>query len=146
MGLKERQAFRKERRKKIDELAKLAKNLQHLPLSAKAGDYKEVFSQIWPFLHEAFVFIKFLKVTGPKVDAAMDELIKLGEAINTTGDAAAQTKFQDKMMIVWGPLRTILDIIIAFSPEKIDKVLDKIIEVGDWLTDTKSDENAPLTN
>ncbi len=145
MGIKERQAFRKERRKKIEELIKLGKGLDTLPLSAKQGDYQKVFKQVWPFLQEAFSFIKLLKVTGPKVDTTMDELIKLGNAISTTNDTAAQTQFQEKMMLVWGPLRTLLDIIIAFSPEKVDKVLDKIIEIGDWLTDGKLQENSSLT-
>ncbi|MBP6730478.1 MAG: hypothetical protein KA149_00375 [Chitinophagales bacterium] len=145
MGIKERQAFRKERRQKIEELIKLGKGMQDLPLSAKKGDYQQIFKQVWPFLQEAFSFIKLLKVTGPKVDATMDELIKLGNAISTTNDSNAQTQFQEKMMLVWGPLRTLLDIIIAFSPPKVDKVLDKIIEIGDWLTDSKLVENASLT-
>lgn len=75
----------------------------------------------------------------------MDELIKLGDAIVSTGDKTAQTQFQEKMGIVWLPLRTILEIVIAFSPPKVDNVLDKIIEIGNWLSNSDHDASAPLT-
>jgi hypothetical protein len=140
-----RQAARKERRKKINELIDLGGKLKDLPDDIKKGDFPKVFAQVWPFLRTAFEFIKVLRVTGPQVDHIMDELVAMGNNMieNPNTDP---TLFQQKMNIVWGPTRTILNLITMFTAPKVDNVIDRIIEVGDWVAGIKVEADTALTD
>lgn len=135
-----RREIRKQRKEKINTLIDLGKQLPDLPTNITASNYQEVFKSYWPFLKEAFSFIKAFKITGQKTDATMDELIQLGNAIADNSDTVAQAKFQEKLSGIWSPIRIILNLIMTFSSDKVDDVLDKVIEVGDWITENKQED------
>jgi hypothetical protein len=140
-----RRASRKERRKKLNQLINLSANLKDLPNDLKKGDFPKVFAQVWPFLKTAFEFIKVLRVTGPQVDHIMDELILMGDNMIKNPNADP-TLFQQKVAIAWGPARTILNLVTMFTGPKADNVIDRIIEVGDWIGGLKVEEDTPLTD
>jgi hypothetical protein len=35
---------------------------------------------------------------------------------------------------IWNPVKTVLGIIVTFTNDKIDKIINDIIEIGDWMT------------
>jgi hypothetical protein len=141
----ERRAARKERRKKLNQLIDLSSDLKDLPDDLKKGDFQKVFKQVWPFLKTSFEFVKILKVTGPQVDHIMDELIVMGNNLIENSNADP-TLFQQKVNIVWGPVRTILNLVTMFTAPKVDNVIDRIIEVGDWIGGIKVEAETALTD
>ncbi|MGE0635800.1 MAG: hypothetical protein AB7P01_05120 [Bacteroidia bacterium] len=134
-----RREMRKQRREKMNTLLDLGKNIPDLPTTITADNYQQVFRSYWPFLKEAFSLIKALKITGQKTDDTMDELIKLGISIAENNDGDAKAKFQEKLSGIWSTIKTVFNLIMTFSPDKVDNVIDKIIEVGDWITGDKQE-------
>jgi hypothetical protein len=40
-------------------------------------------------------------------------------------------------MQFWQPVKSILGIVITFTDDKVDKVINDIIKIGDWITEEK---------
>ncbi|WP_423126910.1 hypothetical protein [Gaoshiqia sp. Z1-71] len=153
MNKEERKARRKE--KKEQRKIQRAEKQEQFKLLVKAAEqvdiqvdldgspkFVDVFNQVWPVLQPALNYLKLLSITGPKVDQALQFVIDLGVRISTgSASEEEQTEFIKKLDLVWGPLKIGLGIAKSFTNDKVDDILDKIIEIGDWITDNEDNLN-----
>jgi hypothetical protein len=101
--------------------------------------FVDAFNQVWPILKPVLEYAEIVKITGPGADKAIRAVIDLGERVST-GNASEteQTEFIRKLDNIWQPLKTVLGIIVTFTNDKVDKVINDIIEIGDWITEDKN--------
>jgi hypothetical protein len=101
--------------------------------------FVDAFNQVWPILKPVLEYAEIVKITGPGADKAIRAVIDLGERVST-GNASEteQTEFIRKLDNIWQPLKTVLGIIVTFTNDKVDKVINDIVEIGDWITEDKN--------
>ena len=146
----ERRAMRKEKRKARKEDKKLKRQkFNEIVSAASKVDFKfdldgdnpkfvEAFNEVWPVLKPTLEYASLSRITGPKADQTIETIIDLGHRIST-GNAGEEdeTRFIVALDSVWSILEKVLSILKTFTNEKTDEVIDKILDVGDWITDNK---------
>jgi len=96
--------------------------------------YKDKFNQVWPAVKPTLEFAIILKFTGEKFDMTAKQIVVTGE--NLYGSKISDTEaidFLAKLSGIWENIDNVLEIVKAVTDDKSDAVLDKIIEIGDWL-------------
>ena len=132
----ERKKLRKEKKIKFKEIVAAAGNVNiTVDLDASEPKFVDAFNQIWPLLKPVLEYAELVNITGEKVDKVLRTVIDLGVRIST-GEASQseQTAFISTLDTIWNPVKTVLGIIVAFTNDKVDKVINQIIEIGDWIT------------
>jgi hypothetical protein len=96
--------------------------------------YKEKFKQVWPAVKPTLEFAIILRFTGEKFDMTAKQIVVAGDILygNQLSEPDA-IDFLAKLSSVWENIDTVLEIVKVASDDKTDAVLDKIIEIGDWL-------------
>lgn len=136
-----RKQKRQERQAKINEMIAASKNVPDLSDSDFMSDYESVFGKIWPMLKPALEFAEQMKATGEKTDAVLQELITIGNSMEAgTASAADIDTFQTKLKNIWKFVRMVLSAATVLTNDDTDKVIDKVLGIGDWITGT--DESA----
>ncbi|MGD1847802.1 MAG: hypothetical protein ACFB10_20610 [Salibacteraceae bacterium] len=140
---------RAERRAKFKELIELASTTPDPPDNFGDSDFAERFDKYWPVLRQALDYAIALKVTGKKTDAKLGALVTIGDNIvgNSATDADKE-HFISTMKKIWGITSRILNMVTVFTDDKTDKVIDKIISIGDWITggDNQEDDDDEADN
>ncbi len=69
------------------------------------------------------------------MDKVIRGAIDVGKRISA-GSAGPneQTEFVKKLDNIWNTVKTVLRIIVSFSGIIVDKIINKVIEIGDWIT------------
>ncbi|GEM_PF-3239026 len=135
-----RQAKRKERKQKIEEMITAAKNVPDLSDSDFMEDYKTKFNQVWPVLKPALQFAEQMKATGKKADAAIAEIITIGDSMAAGNASEADAdSFQKKLENIWKYVRMVLSAATVLTNDDVDNVIDKVLAIGDWITGTDED-------
>lgn len=96
--------------------------------------YKDKFKQVWPAVKPTLEFATILKFTGEKFDMTAKQIVVTGD--NLYGNEISDTEaidFLAKLSGIWENIDNVLEIVKAVTDDKSDAVLDKIIEIGDWL-------------
>ncbi len=131
-----RRARRKERRKLLKELIE---KLTGKDISVQISDdeganppFIQVFQQVWPILDPALKFLIAMRFTKERVDKTLEEIHKAGQLL-AAGGAEHESEFRDKFRDVWDDIEPKLELVQIITPNKVDKVLDDIIEIGDWI-------------
>lgn len=108
-------------------------DLQFDPDSGKPK-FVDGFNSIWQILRPALEYAELIRITGPQADAAIRTVLDLGSRIST-GNASEQEKtlFIQKYDAIWGIASQALEIIKTFTDDKADVVIDKVIDIGDWM-------------
>ena len=138
----ERRKLKKLRKEKFNELVSAASKVD---LKVDPDDdtlqFVDVFNEIWPVLKPALEYAELIKITGPKTDKILRTVLEIGQRIST-GDASPeeQTRFISYLDSVWDVAETALNILKTFTNDKTDDVIDRIIEIGEWITDNEEDE------
>lgn len=98
--------------------------------------FVDTFNKVWPVLRPVLDYAKAARITGEKADKKIQAIIELGDRIST-GKASKdeQGNLGKTLDKVWKKVRIALSIAVAFTNEKIDKVLNDIIDIGDWITE-----------
>lgn len=133
----ERKKLRKEKKVKFKEIVQAAGDSNiTIDLDAAEPKFVDAFNQIWPILKPILEYAILIKVTGEKVDKVLQTAIDIGVRIST-GNASAdeQTAFIKTFDTIWVPVKTVLGIVVSFTNSKIDKVINKVIEIGDWIAE-----------
>jgi len=131
-----RKKLRKEKKTKFKEIVGAAVNSNiTIDLDASEPKFVDAFNQIWPILKPILEYAKLIKITGDKVDKILETTIDIGIRIST-GKASSdeQAAFIKTLDSIWGPVKTVLGIIVSFTNDKVDKVINDVIEIGDWIT------------
>jgi hypothetical protein len=96
--------------------------------------YKDKFNQVWPAVKPTLEFAIILKFTGEKFDMTAKQIVVTGD--NLYGSEVSDTEaidFLAKLSGIWENIDNVLEIVKAVTDDKSDAVIDKIIEIGDWL-------------
>jgi hypothetical protein len=137
-----RKANKKLRKEKFNEIIVEAQKLDFkFDLDTDDPEFADVFNEIWPVLKPTLEYAELIKITGPKADKVLRTIVDIGHRVST-GDASEeeQLKFIVYLDSYWDKATWALEIIKTFTPEKVDDVIDQVIEVGEWITDNEDDE------
>ena len=134
----ERKKLRKERRAKFNEIVDVATKAKiTIDLDKKEPKFVDAFNQVWPVLKPGLEYAELVRVTGPGADKVLRSVIILGERVSTgTASGDEQSAFIHTLDTVWEPVKAVLGILVTFTDDKTDKIIDKIVEIGDWITDS----------
>jgi len=134
---KKNKALKREKFNQVVAATKTA-NIQFDPDSAQPK-FVDGFNSIWQILQPALEYAELIRITGPKADAIIRTVLDLGARIST-GNASAQEQslFIQKYDAVWGIASQALEIIKTFTDDKADVVIDKVIDIGDWMASQKA--------
>lgn len=138
----QRRANKTLRREKFNELVANAKDLDFkFDLDTEDPDFADVFNEVWPVLRPTLQYAELIKITGPKADKVLRTIVDIGHRIST-GDASKEEelKFVVYLDAYWDKVAWALEIAKTFTPDNVDDVIDKVIEVGEWITDNEDDE------
>ena len=132
----ERKKLRKERKGKLKEIIQAASTTNiTIDLDGVEPKFVDAFNQIWPLLKPILEYAELVRITGEGADKVIRTVIDIGERIATgTASPEEQTDFISKLDNIWNPVKTVLGIIVTFTNDKVDKVINHIIEIGDWIT------------
>lgn len=138
MGKAERKANRKERRAQKKRLiAALQNAIENNTITFKPDDggaepaFADVFNQIWPILDPALKFA--MTYTNADTDKVLQDVWDAGNAISTGGANADESAFQQKFDEIWDKVSSYLELIQTFTNDKVDAIIDKVLDIGDWI-------------
>ena len=126
----------KERKSKFKEIVAATRGANiSIDLDASEPKFADAFNQIWPVLKPILEYAELVRITGPEVDKVIRAVIDVGVRIST-GNAGPneQTEFISKLDNIWNPIKTVLGIVVSIANSKVDKVINNVIEIGDWIT------------
>ena len=131
-----RKTLRKEKKIKFRAIVEAAaKTSITVDLDETEPKFIEVFNQVWPILKPVLEYAELVRITGQGADKVIRTVIDLGERISSgTASDAEQTAFIGTLDTIWNPVKTVLGIIVTFTDDKVDKIINDIIEIGDWIT------------
>ena len=130
-----RKAARQEKKQKFNELVTAAKNVPDYSDSEFVGSYKAKFNEIWPLMRAALNFVESLKASGEKMDAAIAEIIVIGDKMKSgTATDAESTQFEEKLGKIWKVVRMLLSAATVLTDDKVDDIIEKVLGIGDWVT------------
>lgn len=131
-----RKKLRKEKKIKFRAILDAAdKTSISVDLDAGEPRFVDIFNQIWPLLKPVLEYAELVRITGQGADKIIRTVIDLGERISLgTASEEEQTEFISTLDNIWIPVKTVLGIIVTFTDDKVDKIINDIIEIGDWIT------------
>jgi len=138
----ERKKFKRLRKEKFNELVSAASKADFkFDVEDDSLKFMDVFNQFWPVLRPALEYAELIRITGPKADKILRTVIDLGQRI-ATGDAGPEeeTRFLTYLDSIWDIVEKVLEILKTFTSEKVDDVIDQVIEIGEWITDNEEEE------
>ena len=139
---KARKAFRKLRKKTFQQIIKEAsKRKLNVDLNDDQLKFVEdVFVRVWPILKPVLEYAEMIRLTGRKIDKIIRTIIGLGDRI-AAGNATdvEQADFIKQFNSIWRYIEIILEIAKIFTDDKTDKIIDDIIEIGEWIVNSKTD-------
>jgi len=122
-----------EKQNKLSDLIEIIRGYKDLDLSKKE-DYKQKFNKVWPVAKKTIEFARDMKITGEKFDKVATEVISLGERMyKGTASEEDRTELSAKFHKTWKKIKLALKGLKFISDPEKDKVIDKIIEIGDWM-------------
>jgi len=128
-----RRQYRKERKEAFGMLIEAVNTFMDIDLKEKLP-YKEKFRQVWPAVKPTIEFAIILNITGEKFDTPARQLVMFGDnlyAKDLTEEEAVE--FLDTLGDIWETIESVLEVLKIVVPDKVDAVIDKIIEIGEWL-------------
>lgn len=132
----ERKEFKKLKKGKFNDIVSaVTRSKIDIDLDVAEPKFVTAFNQVWPILKPILEYAEMVRLTGPGADKAIRIVIDLGERISTgAASDAEESAFIGTLDSVWEPVKTVLGILATFTDDKVDEVLNKIVEIGDWIT------------
>ena len=125
-----RQARRELRKSKFQDFLIKVQEAPELP--EETPNYQERFNEYWPAAKAALEYIALSKITGKATDAKIEDVIRLGDDV---ANGNFDTQFREKLAEIWKVVRVALIAVVVFiTKDDVDEKIDKIIEIGDWLS------------
>ena len=131
-----RKKQRKEKKAKFNAIIDaVGNNKITIDLDQAEPTFVVAFNQAWPILKPILEYAELVKITGAGADKVLRTVIDLGNRLSA-GQASAgeQSAFISTLDTIWQPVKTVLGILVTFTDDKVDKVINDIIEIGDWIT------------
>lgn len=141
-----KKAARKERsiqKKKLFEAIKNA-NLTFEPDGSSDMKFIDVFQDIWPILDPALKYAIAMDKTNEQTDKVLEDVWAAGGVIANGGDEESQSQFFQDFRQIWAKIENALERLedlndLIIKNDKVEEVLDKVLEIGDWLADGAED-------
>ena len=132
----ERKEFKKLKKGKFNDIVSaVTRSKIDIDLDVAEPKFVTAFNQVWPILKPILEYAEMVRLTGPGADKVIRIVIDLGERISTgAASDAEESAFIGTLDSVWEPVKTVLGILATFTDDKVDEVLNKIVEIGDWIT------------
>jgi hypothetical protein len=132
----ERKEFKKLKKGKFNDIVSaVTRSKIDIDLDVAEPKFVTAFNQVWPILKPILEYAEMVRLTGPGADKAIRIVIELGERISTgAASDAEESAFIGTLDTIWEPVKTVLGILATFTDDKVDEVLNKIVEIGDWIT------------
>ena len=128
-----RQQNREIRKVAFEKLKSACKNVTSIDLK-NIKNYQDGFNKVWPFIKPLLEFTVVIKATNDDFDKKVTEVIVIGDNMFNHGSTEAQrTAFVEKLDKIWDMVEFALNILKLISNDQLDKIIDKIIEIGDWI-------------
>jgi hypothetical protein len=128
-----RKQYRKERKDAFEKLIESVKAFLEIDLKEKLP-YNKKFKQVWPAVKPTLEFAIILNITGEKFDATAKQLVLFGD--NLYGKDLTEEEAMDflsDLAEIWETIESVLEVLKIVVPDKVDAIIDKIIEIGEWL-------------
>jgi hypothetical protein len=128
-----RKQYRREHKDAFNKLLEAVKAFATIDLKENLP-YKDRFKQAWPAIKPTLEFVIRLRFTGEKFDAPAMQLVILGDKLYggpVTEEEAVE--FLGKLQDIWDFIEKILETLKIVVGDQADAVIDKIIEIGEWL-------------
>lgn len=124
---------RKERKQAYTKFLEAIMVFKDLELKEKLS-YKEKFRQVWPAIKPTLEFAVILKFTGDKFDMSARQVLVFGDQLygsEITDEGAVEVL--TRLSGIWENIESVLEIIKVITDDKTDAIIDKVIEIGEWL-------------
>jgi len=128
-----RRLNKKERKEAFEKIKTILEGIPNLDLQEKLP-YKERFNKFWPLLKASLELAILMKYTGEKFDLSAQKLIVIGDSMygkELTDEKALD--FLHQLTSYWETIEIILEILKVVASDKLDEVIDKVIEIGEWI-------------
>jgi hypothetical protein len=96
--------------------------------------YKEKFKQVWPAIKPTLEFAVIHKFTGEKFDMSARQVLSFGDRLY--GSEITDEQALELLTIlsgIWENIESVLEIVKVITDDNTDVVIDKVIEIGEWL-------------
>lgn len=138
-----RRQRRKTRRAKFRKVLDEARRLPDFSDAGFEGDFREKFNTIWPAVRAALDFIAILRFIPQPVERMLDRVLIIGDRMETgVARAEEEDEFVEQLTEVWSTARTVLGLATIVTGSRVDDAVEKIISIGDWITDLNEEEGA----
>jgi len=131
-----RKSLRRARKTKFKAIVDAAGSVNiNFDLDAAEPKFADAFNQVWPLLKPILEYTELVRITGTGADKVIRTVIELGARISTgTASPGEESAFISTLDNIWNPVKTVLGIIVTFTNDKVDKIINDIIDIGDWMT------------
>ncbi len=132
----ERRRLRRERRQQNRGNLKLLKNaganLPSLPDDATIEEYVAKYNEFWPTVRAGLLLSK--KLTGKKMDEKIQQVVDEGDKLANDPNLAENIQnLVDKLRDTWSSVKNVLIIIMNFTGDGVDEIIEKIIDFVDGI-------------
>ena len=132
----ERQDRKTDRQGKFSKLMTKVKETQDFPEDVEDQDYGKNFKIYWPVVRAGLEFAESAKITREKMDLRIGHVIELGDGMAKDPKFDPESEFIQKVQKAWRIIRTVLIAITIFiTDDENDDKIDKLVEIGDWISD-----------
>lgn len=139
----QRQQRRAAQKQRIEQIISAANNLPEVSDDASVESLQADFTKYWSVLKEVLEWAANSNWVGKKTKNALLDVIALGDqAADAPTDADANRKFVQAANKYWKTVRVILNVVTVWTNDAQDKTIQKIILIGDILTDNDSDDDS----
>lgn len=128
-----RKLSRSERKQSLSKLIEAVNAIKDVHFESQTT-YKDKFKVIWPVMKPALEFSILLKITGEKYDMSAQNLILIGDKMNSTMPADEDALvFLHDLSQKWETIEMVLEILKIATNDETDQRIDKLIEIGEWV-------------
>jgi hypothetical protein len=133
---KDRQSQKEPRRKAFKKIVAAIESASKIDLE-KSMPYKEKFNEVWPLMKALIEILIILRITGEKFDTSAQKIVLVGENMykKKSSDDLEVLEFLEKLTKIWEKVEFILEILKIAVNDKTDDIIDKAIEIGEWVFD-----------
>ena len=130
-----RKAAKETRRAKLAEIIHLASSTPDVPEEFENSDFAERFTEYWPLLRAGLEFVEDSWLTGKKTDEALQHIVAVGDNVTRQEvESHEMEDFIEKIQKIWDVVSRVLYVATVFTNDDTDEVLEKIIDIGNWVT------------
>jgi hypothetical protein len=109
-----------------------------IDLDTAGPEFMNTFNPIWPIMKPLLEYAELVKITGKETEKVIRTLTDKGQRIFTgSSDSGEELIFINMIKTIWQPVKVVPGIVVTFTNDYADKVINDIIEIVDWITQTE---------